>query len=181
MEQHGLNRSEWLEKLALIDQGLEQQGATARLTLVGSAAGILAGQPARTSIDLDVWKPTSRYQHRSLKKAVEQAGLAFDPKSLIEPNEPYVQMMDAGLAQMGKFERAETLESFKALQLERPPIANLIAAKLIRAEAKDLEDIAFLLATYLPPREAIKRAVKSMPRPARETAGENLVYLDTLS
>ena len=44
MEQAGLNRDEWLEKLMLVDQSLQKQGATAQLTLVGSAAGIFAGQ-----------------------------------------------------------------------------------------------------------------------------------------
>ena len=62
MEPQGLNRDQWLAKLERIDQNLQRQGATARLTLVGSAVGIFAGQPARTSIDLDVWKPKSRYQ-----------------------------------------------------------------------------------------------------------------------
>jgi len=54
MEQQGLSRDEWLEKLTLVDQSLQRQGATAQLTLVGSATGIFAGQPGRTSIDLAV-------------------------------------------------------------------------------------------------------------------------------
>src|SRR5690242_6052809 len=99
MEKPGLNRDQWLEKLALIDKHLQRQRATARLTLVGSAAGIFAGQPARTSIDLDVWKQTSRYEFQTLKKAVEKAGLLFDPKSTLEPDTPYVQVLEPGLAQ----------------------------------------------------------------------------------
>jgi hypothetical protein len=91
MEQHGLGRDEWLEKLTLVDQSLRRQGATARLTLVGSAAGILAGQPGRTSIDLDVWKPKSRYEFPALKKAVEEAGLLFDPNE----NLAYLSAMGA--------------------------------------------------------------------------------------
>jgi hypothetical protein len=128
MEKQGLNRDEWLEKLARIAQSLRRQGATARLTLVGSAAGILAGQPARTSVDLDVWKPTSRYRFESLKRAVEDAGLSFDPKSGLASDVAYIQLLDPGLAQTGKFEKTEILERFEALRLDRPPIANLIAA-----------------------------------------------------
>jgi phosphohistidine phosphatase SixA len=65
--------------------------------------------------------------------------------------------------------------------LERPPITNLVAAKLVRAEGKDLEDIAYLVSTYLPARQAIEQAIQSMPREAREKAVENLVYLDAMS
>src|SRR5205823_6761923 len=135
-----------------IDQSLKKQRAAARLMLVGSAAGIFAGQPARTSMDLDVWKPKSEFQTISLQKAVETAGLLFDPKSVLEPETPYIQLMEPGLAQTGSFDQGEPLHQFAALRLERPPIANLIAAKLIRAEAKDLEDITFLLSSYQPSR-----------------------------
>lgn len=180
MEKYGLGRDEWLEKLAIIDRSLQKQDATAHLTLVGSAAGIFAGQPARTSMDLDVWKPKSVYQIGSLRKAVEDAGLLFDPKSVLDPEKPYIQLMEPGLAQTGSFDHCEPLEQFAALHVERPPIANLIAAKLIRAEAKDLEDIAFLLSSYQPSRNDIRRAIKTMPPRAREKATENLIYLDVL-
>ena len=180
MEQQGLGRDEWLEKLTLVDQSLQRQGATAQLTLVGSAAGIFAGQPGRTSIALDVWKPKSRYQFQALKKAVEEAGLLSDPKSTLEPDTPYIQLVEPGIAETGKFENTETLEQFGALQLERPPIANLIAAKLVRAEPRDLEDIAFLMSRYRPVRQDTEQAVNTLPRQAREKATENLVYLNTM-
>jgi hypothetical protein len=180
MERYGFGREEWLEKLMLIDRSLNEQGASAQLTLVGSAAGIPAGQPSRTSMDLDVWKPTSVYRIDTLRNAVESAGLLFDPKSVLEPQRPHIQLMEPGLAQTGSFDRGEPLEQFAALRLERPPIANLIAAKLIRAEEKDLEDIAFLLASYQPPRSEIRRAIKTMPLRARGRASENLIYLQAL-
>jgi hypothetical protein len=180
MEHQGLGRDEWLEKLTRVDQSLRQQGVTALLTLVGSAAGILAGQPGRTSIDLDVWKPKSSYEFQALKKAVEEAGLLFDPKSTLEPDTPYIQLVEPGVAETGAFETTETLEQFGALRLERPPIANLVAAKLLRAEPRDLEDIAFLMSRYRPAWQDIEQAVNTMPRPAREKAAENLVYLSTM-
>jgi hypothetical protein len=176
----GYDRDAWLAKLALISKSLQKQGSTAQLTLVGSATGLLNGQPGRTTIDLDVWRPTSKYARETLKTAVEEAGVLFDPKFTIEPEVPYVQMIDPGLVQTGKFEHTELLEQFGALQLHRPPIANLIASKLIRAAVKDLQDITFLLANYRPEREAIARAIRSMPAPARKQALENKVYLDVL-
>src|SRR5882724_5270908 len=116
MKEQGLGRDEWLQRLTLVDQSLRRQGATAQLMLVGSAAGILAGQPGRTSIDLDVWKPKSHYQFQPLKKAVEEAGLLFDPKSALEPDTPYVQLVEPGIAETGEFESTETLEQFGALR-----------------------------------------------------------------
>jgi hypothetical protein len=181
MNSQGLGRDEWLAKLSRIDQSLRRQGVTAQLTLVGSAVGILAGQPDRSSIDLDVWKPTSNYRYQALKQAVEEAGLLFDPKATLEPDIPYVQIVEPGLAQTGQFDHPEVMEQFGALRLERPPIANLVAAKLVRAEPRDLEDIAFLLATYRPVRQEIEQAVRSMPHPARQQAIENSVYLSTMT
>jgi hypothetical protein len=56
-----------------------------------------------------------------------------------------------------------------------------VAAKLIRAEGKDLEDIVYLISAWRPDRQEIERAIKSMPREARQKAAENLVYLDALA
>ncbi len=178
---HGLNKEQWLEKLAAIDASLKAQGVPTKLTLIGSAAGIFAGQPSRTSIDLDVWKPRSKYQLGALRQAVESAGMLFDPESVLETTTPYLQMMEPGLSQLGRFAETEPLERFSTLELERQPIANLVAAKLVRAEPKDLEDIAFLMATFRPEKSDVEKAVQSMPRDAREKASENLVYLRVMS
>jgi len=59
-------------------------------------------------------------------------------------------------------------------------MANLIAAKLVRADPKDLEDIAFLLSRYQPSRQAVEQAIQTMTSPARRTAAENLVYLEVM-
>jgi hypothetical protein len=181
MSQSSLDRTGWIEKLLAIDESLVRQGGSARLMIIGSAIGIFAGQPERTSVDLDVWKPKSRYQLHALKKAVEDAGMLFDPKSTLEPDIPYVQLIEPGVAEIGKFEEPEVLEQFQALTLERPPIANIVAAKLIRAEEKDLQDIAFLMQKYRPSEEDIKAAIHSMPKGARDRASENMVYLSTMS
>jgi hypothetical protein len=90
-------------------------------------------------------------------------------------------MVDPGIVQTGKFLETETLEQFGALRLERPPIANLIAAKLLRAEPKDVDDIAFLQSFFQPLREDVEQAIKTMPAQARRKASENLVYLDVIT
>ena len=57
---------------------------------------------------------------------------------------------------------------------------NLIAAKLIRAEPKDLSDIKFLMSRHRPDLECIRRVIAQFNRPACERATENAVYLDVL-
>ena len=99
----GFSREEWEGKLALLGQELAQQESTASITVVGSAPGILAGQPGRTSMDLDVWRPTSDYDRRTFQTAVEAAGLLFDPRGG-EPAGAYIQLVEPGIVQMGKFE-----------------------------------------------------------------------------
>jgi hypothetical protein len=59
-------------------------------------------------------------------------------------------------------------------------VANLVAAKLVRADPKDLEDIAFLLSRYQPSRPEIERAIRSVPSAKRQKAAANLVYLEVM-
>lgn len=67
-------------------------------------ACVFGGMNARTSRDLDVWKPASDYDFVELKEAVEAAGLDFDPTSFVEPDAPYVQLVEPGTTQIGNFE-----------------------------------------------------------------------------
>ncbi|HMC29036.1 MAG TPA: hypothetical protein VKM56_14695, partial [Verrucomicrobiae bacterium] len=57
---------------------------------------------------------------------------------------------------------------------------NLIAAKLIRAEPKDLGDIRFLVTRHRPDQHRIRQIIAAFEQCAREKATENLVYLDVL-
>ena len=173
----GLDREQWNEKLALIGQELERLGATASLTVVGSAPGILAGQPARTSMDLDVWRPKSDFDRTTFKAAVEAAGLLYDPKGY-EPAAPYIQIVEPGIVQVGKFE-PEPVERYGALNISKAPAANLIASKLLRASEVDLYDIAWMMGTYNPDPVDVGAAINSFPRQQREQATENTVYLRT--
>jgi hypothetical protein len=72
------------------------------------------------------------------------------------------------------------LERLGRLHLYRPPVENLIAAKLIRAAPKDLEDITFLISRHRPDRDRIRQIIAAFAQPAREKAVESLVYLDVL-
>ena len=165
-----------LEELA---QALGKDGPPLRLCLIGSAACLLGGMDGRTSAHLDIWKPASDYDRLELKAAAEKAGLLFDPKQTLDPDRPHLQLIEPGLTQLGAFDPV-LIERMGRLHLFRPPIENLIAAKLIRAEPKDLGDIRFLDSRHRPDLQRVRRIIAEFPPPARDCATENLIYLDVL-
>ena len=169
----------WSAVLAELAQALGQEGSPLRLCLIGSAACLFGGMEGRTSSDLDIWKPASDYDRRELQAAAVKAGLLFDPMQTLEPDRPYLQLVEPGLTQLGEFEPV-FIERIGRLQLHRPPVENLIAAKLIRAEPKDLDDIKFLVSRHRPDLKRVRAIVAGFTQRARERATENLVYLDVL-
>jgi hypothetical protein len=131
------------------------------------------------SADFAIWKPASDYDRLELKAAAEKAGLLFDPKQTLDPDRPYLQLVEPGLTQLGVFDPV-LIERIGRLHLFRPPIENLIAAKLIRAEPKDLGDIRFLVSRHRPDLSHVRRIIAEFHPPAHECATENLVYLEVL-
>ena len=174
-----LDGEAWLAVLADLSHALGKEGAPVRLCLIGSAACLFGGMEGRTSADLDIWKPASDYDRRELQVAAEMAGLLFDPKQVLEPDRPYLQLVEPGLTQLGGFEPV-FIERIGRLHLYRPPAENLVAAKLIRAAPKDLGDIQFLVSRHRPDLQRIRAIIAEFNPQARECATENLVYLDVL-
>jgi hypothetical protein len=177
-EKIGLTGQEWEEKLSLIGKKIKTNTS---LTLMGSAPNMLRGQPSRTSIDLDVWKPTSSYDKEELKIAVESAGLLFNPTEEI-PDKPYIQIVEPGICQLGNLSKGdiENLESIGNLNIQCPKIEYLIASKLLRAEGKDLEDITWMMTKYKPDVKKVKNVINSFPPEAKNKAKENLIYLSVI-
>jgi len=174
-----LDGEAWSAVLADLARGLGKEGSPQRLCLIGSAACLFGGMDGRTSSDLGIWKPASDYDRSELARAAAKAGLLFDPKQTLEPDRPYLQLVEPGLTQLGDFEPV-FVERIGRLQLYRPPVENLIAAKLIRAEPKDLDDIRFLVSRHRPDLKIVRKIVAHFPARARQRATENLVYLDVL-
>ena len=174
-----LNGEEWMAVLERLAAALPPDGQPLRLCLIGSAACLFGGMEGRTSGDLDIWKPASDYDRLELKTATEQAGLLFDPKTTLEPETPYLQLVEPGLTQLGPFEPV-LVERLGRLHIYRPPAENLVAAKLIRAEPKDLGDIRFLISRHRPDLDRIRQIVAGFEPHARQRASENLVYLEVL-
>ena len=169
----------WSAVLEDLSTALGKKGSPVQLCLIGSAACLFGGMEGRTSADLDIWKPASDFDRGELKAAAEKAGLLFDPKQTLEPDRPYLQLVEPGLTQLGKFEPV-FIERIGRLHLYRPPAENLIAAKLIRAEPKDLEDIQFLVSRHRPDLKRVRAIIAKFDPQARQRAKENLVYLDVM-
>lgn len=170
-----LDREQWyavLERLAAALGG----GAEVRLCFIGSAACVFGGMDGRTSRDLDIWTPASDYDRGELARAAAAAGLLFDPRSALRPDQPYLQLVDPIPSELGAFEPV-FFERIGRLRLYRPPIENLIASKLIRCEPRDLSDIRFLLSRYQPDLAAVRRLISNLSPRNREQAEENLGYL----
>ena len=177
---HQPDAAEWLAIIEKLAAALPPQGPPVRLCLIGSAACLLGGMEGRTSAALDVWQPESDYDRAELRVAAEQTGLLFDPKTTLEPARPYLQIVEPGLTQLGSFTPV-LMDRFGRLEVFRPPIENLIAAKLIRAEPKDISDIRFLIAQHRPDAARIREIVAALPAESRARAQENLVYLEVLA
>ncbi len=173
-----LNREQWFAVLGKLADALGT-GPEVRLCLIGSAACLFGGMDGRTSRDLDIWTPASNYDRRELQLAAEQAGLLFDPRSSLEPDQPYLQLVDPMPTELGAFEPV-FFERLGRLRLYRPPIENLIVAKLIRCDARDLSDVRFLLNRYQPELAEVNRLITTLSHRNREIALENSIYLTLL-
>ena len=175
---HGLNREQWFAILGRMAAALGE-GAEVRLCLIGSAACLFGGMDGRTSRDLHIWTPASDYDRAELERAALAAGLLFDPRTSLEPDLPYLQLVDQIPTELDAFEPV-FLERMGRLRLYRPPIENLVVAKLIRCDERDLSDIRFLLARFRPDPQEIHRLIATLTPGNRDRASENSIYLTVL-
>lgn len=166
-----------------IDGGL---GEEQTICLIGSAATILMGQQNRNTEDIDVWQRASRFQDRILRKAVEDAGLLFDPKD-DEPGLPYIQVIHPGIVQVPGYNpetglwlgdrKAETVWQGEMLTVTIPPAEAIIASKMIRFEDRDITDSIWLMAARAVDAKAVIRAIRQLPPEKREDAEANFDIL----
>ncbi len=172
-----LNGAQWLNVLEHLAAALGKEGPPLQLCLIGSASCLLGGMEARTSRDLDVWRPSSDYDRTELRQAAEAVGLLFDPKTPLDPDRPYLQIVDKGVVEIGEFVPV-LIDRMGRLHLTRPPIEHLIASKLIRGDARDIADILFLRHLHHPDLERVKTVIASFSSQHRQQAEENLIYLE---
>ena len=174
----GLNGDQWREKLVAISGHLKNPVS---LCLMGSGPSMLDGQPNRVSIDLDSWSEASKFGYEDLQQAVEKEGLIFNPGEELEPDTPYIQIVQKGIAQLGKFTTQTEILSEGQLVVMRPPFANIVASKLLRASPRDIQDFEHIVTRYGVTRDEVAKVLKSFPQREREIASENLVYFDVIA
>lgn len=168
-----------MRALESISIALGKDGSPVTLCLIGSAACVFAGMELRTTEDLDIWQPSSDFDLLELKRSAEAAGLIFNPTEFLEPDRAYLQIVEPGIVQVGSFEPVAMFRMGR-LFITRPPAEYIIASKLTRADAKDIADINFLHKHYRAELAIVKAIVSGYPAAMRETAEENLVYLEIL-
>lgn len=174
-EAPGLDRRQWEEKLARVGTALRGMEVEAEVEIIGAWPVIDAGMPGRTSLDLDVWMPGSQLDRGALRAACETAGLDFDPME--ETARPYVQLIQPGIVQVPEHV-PQAAGTWGGLKVTSPPPAALAAAKLTRAQPKDLADVAYLCRRHGIRREEVAGYIEKIATPFdREAAQENLVYL----
>jgi hypothetical protein len=174
-----LDRESWISLLEKIAEALPPIGDAVRLCLIGSAACLLEAMPGRASRDLDVWQPGSDFDRLELKRAVEAAGLLFDPRDSLEPERPYLQIITPNPSQTGNFTPVLWARMGR-LHVYLPPWPNLIASKLARGDERDVEDVLFLAGRHRVTAESVVACTDTMPEPARQQVLENLIYLRIL-
>ncbi|MBW4656633.1 MAG: hypothetical protein KME20_26855 [Kaiparowitsia implicata GSE-PSE-MK54-09C] len=157
------------------------------LCIFGAAAILSYGSNERQTEDIDIWRPASKLNDRALRQMAEAAGLDFNPTEL-EPDKAYLQVIDDGVVQMPSFDaqnytwsngqKSETLWSGDALTIVAPPPAIVAAAKMVRANPQDIEDVAFLMNVKSISTADITIALRHFPQEARHKALENMIMLD---
>jgi hypothetical protein len=154
----------------------------ATICLIGSAPGIAAGQHDRQSMDIDIWRPRSTFDDTEFRRACQEAGLLFDPKGELDPDAVYVQFVQPGIVKLPMDFKLETVGRYGALTVTMPEAAVLAAAKLVRGDPRDVEDVAWWIKERALDLDAIRAAVGTLPEASqREAAGENVVLVELVA
>jgi F0F1-type ATP synthase epsilon subunit len=176
MDTHSQDWRSMTEALARLGANLKHP---TRLVLIGSSVGMFYGQPGRMTEDIDVWTPKSLVDIADLMQACEQAGIVFDPQGYDVPNGmPYLQMIKPGIVHVGKWTSDEHMMQTGNLTVVHPPVANIIASKLVRCSDSDIEDIIYLMERCSLEMADVRNAVQTLGKSVQENALENMVLLE---
>src|ERR1700730_360693 len=159
----------------------QRLASPAMICVIGSTPGMVLGQPDRQSQDIDVWEPHSQYDETQFRRACEELGLLYDPRSELDPDAIYVQIVRPGLVNLPQDFKVEVIGKYGALTVAMPEPALLSAAKLVRGDPRDIEDVAWWMKGALSVDE-IRAAIGSLPDPSqREAANENIVLVELVA
>jgi hypothetical protein len=148
------------------------------ICVVGSAAAILMGQPERQTADIDIWDPESDFDTGALRQACENAGVLFDPKGEVAPDDAYLQILRPGVTMFPERFPVVRIGRFGRLTVVMPPAGLMVATKLARATDTDIEDAAWWVSRQGLTADVVSEAIDAIPQPEnREAARENLVLV----
>jgi uncharacterized nucleotidyltransferase DUF6036 len=152
------------------------------LCIFGSAPAILLGQPARQTQDVDVWHPQSSYDAGDLARACEEIGVLYDPRSELNPDAVYVQIVRPGVVALPSSFETEAIGQYGRLKVVMPTPVALSAAKLVRATENDVNDIVWWVMQRSITLKQLEASIEQLPEHNhRETARENLIFVRLIS
>lgn len=153
-----------------------------KICLIGSGATLLMGQDDRQTPDIDVWKNRSSIDMIALKKACEDAGILFDPRSEDIGNSEYIQIVRSGVVSLPDDFPLENSESYGLLEVVTPPISLIAALKLARGNETDLQDSAWIVNNRLAEIDDIRQWAEKIPDPFLSGGSvENIMILELLT
>ena len=89
------------------------------ICVIGSTPAIVLGQPDRQSQDIDVWRPHSQYDDTQFRCLCEALGLLYDPRSELDPDAIYVQIVRPGLVKLPENFNVEIVGQYGVLTVNR--------------------------------------------------------------
>jgi uncharacterized nucleotidyltransferase DUF6036 len=165
--------------LSLLDELGRKLAKPATICVIGSTPAIVLGQPDRQSQDIDVWRQRSTYDDTDFRRACVETGLVFDPRGEIDPAAIYVQIIRPGVVDLPEDFEIEVLGRHGALTVAMPKPALLVAAKLVRGDPRDIEDVAWWAGERALDLDEVRAAVTTLPNPLqREAAAGNVVLVE---
>jgi hypothetical protein len=158
----GMDKDSLIEYFVKIDAALSSETV---LYVYGSAVCILLDAPGRTSLDFDVAAPYSRADESELRRAVDAAGLLFNPETdeqgdFMEWIGPLRLCLPAP-----REERSMVLWHGKNLTITTGTVEDIVASRLVRFDSADQADIHFLHAQRGFALESVADAVRRLPAP----------------
>lgn len=148
------------------------------LCLIGSTPGIASGQAERQTPDMDVWLAASDFDTGDLSKACRDAGILFDPKGEIDPEQIYLQVVRPGIVRLPGDFVPEVIGKFGNLTVAMPPPEYIAAAKLVRGTEVDIDDVVWWVRQRGLDATDIEQAIEKLPNERdRETAIENMTFV----
>lgn len=150
----------------------------ALLCLIGSTPGIASGQPERQTPDMDVWLAASDFDTGDLAKACHEAGILFDPKGEIDPDQVYIQIVRPGIVRLPEDFRPEVIGRFGNLTIAMPPPEYIAAAKLVRGSEIDIDDVVWWVRQRGLDATDIEQVIAKLPNERdREAAAGNMTFI----